>query len=281
MAILYLVATPIGNLGDMTPRAVETLQGVDLIAAEDTRHTGKLLQYFQISTPQISYHDHNRQSRCPELVAKLQAGKSIALVSDAGTPGISDPGQELVAACVDLGIEVIAIPGATALIAALISSGLASDRFIFEGFLPTKKQAKEAILEALGQEERTIILYEAPHRLLATLSALAPTLGPDRPLAIARELTKYHEQCWRGTIQTAIAYFEETAPKGEFCLVIAGKPPESPPNFSPEYLKEELKALLAQGINRSQASRQLAQATQLPRRKLYQLSLEIGAEDGP
>lgn len=278
MGILYLVATPIGNLGDMTPRAVETLQGVDLIAAEDTRHTGKLLQHFQILTPQISYHDHNRHGRTQELLAKLQAGQNIALVSDAGTPGISDPGQELVAACGESNIEVVPIPGATALIAALISSGLATDRFVFEGFLPTKNQPRHKALQSLAREERTIILYEAPHRLLATLTDLQIALGSNRTLTVARELTKYHEQFWRGNLQTAIAYFTENSPKGEFCLVMEGAPEEDSPNFSQENLIDELKALLKQGLSRSQASRQLAEETQLPRRQLYQLSLEINLD---
>ncbi|MBD2653412.1 16S rRNA (cytidine(1402)-2'-O)-methyltransferase [Synechocystis sp. FACHB-383] len=278
MGILYLVATPIGNLGDMTPRAVETLQEVDLIAAEDTRHTGKLLQHFQITTPQISYHDHNRHGRTQELLAKLQGGQNIALVSDAGTPGISDPGQELVAACGELAIEVVPIPGATALIAALISSGLATERFVFEGFLPTKNQPREQLLQSLVQEPRTIILYEAPHRLLTTLTDLQTVFGPERNLTVARELTKYHEQFWRGNLQTAIAYFTENTPKGEFCLVIAGAPPQERANFSEENLRHELRSLMAKGLTRSQASRQLAEAAKLPRRQLYQLSLEIEAD---
>ncbi|MBE9194589.1 16S rRNA (cytidine(1402)-2'-O)-methyltransferase [Synechocystis sp. LEGE 06083] len=278
MGILYLVATPIGNLGDMTPRAIKTLQEVDLIAAEDTRHTGKLLQHFQITTPQISYHDHNRHGRTQELLAKLQKGQNIALVSDAGTPGISDPGQELVAACGESNIEVIPIPGATALIAALISSGLATERFVFEGFLPTKNQSRQQLLQSLVQEQRTIILYEAPHRLLTTLTDLQTVLGAERNLTVARELTKYHEQFWRGNLQTAIAYFTENTPKGEFCLVIAGAPADDRPSFSEENLRDELKNLINKGLSRSQASKQLAEVTRLPRRQLYQLSLEIEAD---
>ena len=275
MGILYLVATPIGNLDDMTHRAVTTLQTVDLIAAEDTRHTGKLLQHFQISTPQLSYHDHNRLSRIPELVEKLKAGKDIALVSDAGTPGISDPGQELVAACLEQGITVVPIPGATALISALISSGLKTDRFVFEGFLPTKGKERHDRLALIQSEQRTLILYEAPHRLRATLTDLQRTLGGDRRLAAARELTKYHEEFWQGTLDEALAYFADHEPKGEFCLVLAGLPPTDQPVLAPDILRSELKALLNQGMSRSQASRQLAEITQLPRRQLYQLSLEI------
>ena len=275
MGILYLVATPIGNLDDMTHRAVTTLQTVDLIAAEDTRHTGKLLQHFQISTPQLSYHDHNRLSRIPELVEKLKAGKDIALVSDAGTPGISDPGHELVAACLEQGITVVPIPGATALISALISSGLKTDRFVFEGFLPTKGKERHDRLALIQSEQRTLILYEAPHRLRATLTDLHRTLGGDRRLAAARELTKYHEEFWQGTLDEALAYFADHEPKGEFCLVLAGLPPMDQPVLAPDILRSELKALLDQGMSRSQASRQLAEITQLPRRQLYQLSLEI------
>lgn len=275
MGTLYLVATPLGNLDDMTFRAIKTLQAVDLIASEDTRHTGKLLQHFQINTPQISYHDHNRLSRIPELVEKLQAGKNIALVSDAGTPGISDPGQELVAACVEQGITVVPIPGATALISALISSGLKTDRFVFEGFLPTKGKERQARLDLLKTETRTLILYEAPHRLLATLTDLQVNLGDTRRLAVGRELTKYHEEFWYGPLDQGVSYFTNREPKGEFCLVLEGLAPTDQPVLTPETLRTELKALLDQGMSRSQASRQLAEITQLPRRQLYQLSLEI------
>lgn len=281
MGTLYLVATPLGNLEDMTFRAVKTLQSVDLIAAEDTRHTGKLLQHFQVTTPQISYHDHNRLSRVPELVEKLRAGQSVALVSDAGTPGISDPGQELVAACVDQGIAVVPIPGATALISALISSGLKTDRFVFEGFLPTKGKERQGRLDFLKSEPRTLIFYEAPHRLLTTLTDLQRTFGETRRLAVARELTKYHEEFWYGTIAAAIVTFTEREPKGEFCLVVEGRSPDAEPEFSLDTLRAELKALLDQGMSRSQASRQLAEIAQVPRRQLYQLSLEINQEIGP
>ncbi|MFM1841938.1 MAG: hypothetical protein RLZZ490_674, partial [Cyanobacteriota bacterium] len=256
-------------------RAVKTLQTVDLIAAEDTRHTGKLLQYFSITTPQISYHDHNRISRIPELLEKLKAGKTIALVSDAGTPGISDPGQELVAACIDQEITVIPIPGATALIAALISSGLNTKRFVFEGFLPTKGKDRQVCLTSLKTETRTLIFYEAPHRILATLRDLQTHLGETRRLAVARELTKFHEEFWQGTLGQALDYFEGNTPKGEFCLVLEGLPPTEQLVLAPEILRSELEALLDQGMSRSQASRQLADITQLPRRQLYQLSLEI------
>ncbi|MGA9381229.1 MAG: 16S rRNA (cytidine(1402)-2'-O)-methyltransferase, partial [Phormidium sp.] len=200
MGTLYLVATPIGNLEDMTFRAIRILQTVDLIAAEDTRHTGKLLQHFQIKTPQLSYHEHNRQQRIPELLSKLSEGKAIALVTDAGMPLISDPGYELVKACVAQGISIVPIPGANAAITALSAAGLATDKFVFEGFLPAKSKERRSHLEILNSETRTIIFYESPHRLRETLQDLGTILGAEREIVLARELTKMHEEFWRGTI---------------------------------------------------------------------------------
>jgi 16S rRNA (cytidine1402-2'-O)-methyltransferase len=271
---LYVVATPIGNLEDMTFRAVRILQTVDAIAAEDTRHTGKLLQHFQISTPQLSYHDHNRRSRLPELLERLQQGKAIALVSDAGMPGISDPGYELVKACTDAGITVVPIPGASAVITALSASGLPTDRFVFEGFLPAKGQERRDRLETLRTEPRTLVLYEAPHRLQQTLQDLSTPFGPERAIVLGRELTKLHEEFWRGTLADAIAHYSTREPQGEFTLLIAGY---AAPQLilSPSALKAELEQLLQQGFSRSQASRQLAEQTSLSRRELYQLALAI------
>lgn len=271
---LYVVATPIGNLEDMTLRAMRVLQTVDWIAAEDTRHTGKLLQHLQVNVPQISYHDHNRTQRLPELVAKLQAGKAIALVSDAGMPGISDPGYELVQACAEANIPVVPIPGASAVITALSASGLPSDRFVFEGFLPAKGKERRDRLQSLIPETRTLILYESPHRLLQTLVDLAEVLGGDRAITLARELTKLHEEFWRGTLHEAQAEFKRRSPQGEFTLVIAGAPP-SQLVLTDEALLSELSALLRQGLSRSAASRQLAQQTELPRRHIYQLALTL------
>jgi 16S rRNA (cytidine1402-2'-O)-methyltransferase len=273
--ILYLVGTPIGNLEDMTVRAISTLQQVDLIAAEDTRHTGRLLQHFHIGTPQISYHDHNSHSRTPELIAKLLAGQAIALVSDAGMPAISDPGYELVQACVRAEIRVIPIPGVTAAIAAICASGLDTQRFVFEGFLPTDNQARQSRLNVLQQETRTAILYEAPHRLLRTLEDLQNALEPSRQIAIARELTKLHEEFWRGSVEAATDYFRDRAPKGEFTLVLAGAPEVTAPIWTEEKLLSELQSLLDEGTSRSEASRQLAELTNLPRRQIYQLALTI------
>jgi 16S rRNA (cytidine1402-2'-O)-methyltransferase len=271
---LYVVATPIGNLEDMTFRAVRILQTVDAIAAEDTRHTGKLLQHFQISTPQLSYHDHNRRSRLPELLERLQQGKAIALVSDAGMPGISDPGYELVKACTDHGITVVPIPGASAVITALSASGLPTDRFVFEGFLPAKGQERRDRLETLRTESRTLVLYEAPHRLQQTLQDLSTTFGTERAVVLGRELTKLHEEFWRGTLADAIAHYSTREPQGEFTLLFAGY---AAPQLilSQSALKAELEQLLQQGFSRSQASRQLAQQTSLSRRELYQLALAI------
>ena len=274
MGTLYVVGTPIGNLEDMTFRAVRILQSVDAIAAEDTRHTGKLLQHFEIKTPQLSYHEHNRTERLPELLRKLGEGKSIALVTDAGMPGISDPGYELVKACIDGGIQVVPIPGATAGITALSAAGLPTDRFVFEGFLPASGQERQKRLESLPAESRTLILYESPHRLRETLQDLAQCLGGNRGIVLARELTKLHEEFWRGTIEEAIVHYTQHEPKGEFTLVIAGAELEQPV-LSEDALIAELLQIMAQGVSRSQASRQLAQLTKLSRRHLYQLALSI------
>ncbi|BAY30976.1 uroporphyrin-III C/tetrapyrrole methyltransferase [Nostoc carneum NIES-2107] len=271
---LYVVGTPIGNLEDITFRAVRILQNVDLIAAEDTRHTGKLLQHFQVQTPQISYHEHNRSSRIPELLEHLANGKAIALVSDAGMPGISDPGYELVRACIEAGITVVPIPGASAAITALSASGLPTDRFVFEGFLAAKTQQRREYLESLQTESRTIIFYESPHRLRDTLQDLGEMLGSDRQIVLARELTKFYEEFWRGTIAEAIAHYNQREPQGEYTLVVAGIPP-SQPQLTEAELKAELEQLIRQGISRSQASRQLAKFTSLSRRQLYQLALSI------
>lgn len=270
---LYIVGTPIGNLADMTFRAVQTLREVDLIAAEDTRHSGRLLQHFQIATPQISYHQHNTRQRLPELMTRLQQGAAIALISDAGMPTISDPGSELVRACLDAGIAVVPIPGVTAAIAALAASGLPSDRFVFEGFLPAKPKLRQARLATLARESRTVILYEAPHRLPATLRELAAEFGSDRSVVLARELTKLHEEVLRLTFEAAIAYYAaDPPPKGEFTLVIAGRGEEAAAELSEAELRAELQALMQQGKSRSQASRELAALTSRSRRELYQLA---------
>ena len=276
---LYVVGTPIGNLEDITFRAVRILQQVDLIAAEDTRHTGKLLQHYQIKTAQISYHQHNHQQRVGELLQHLATGKSLALVTDAGMPGISDPGYDLVRACVESGFLVIPIPGVTAAITALSASGLPTEQFVFVGFLPPKSKDKKEHLANLKSAKRTIIFYASPHHLVATLNDLGTMLGVERKIVLARELTKLHEEFWRGTIAEAIAlYAQQRQPKGEYTLVVAGSSQSEKIQLDDSQLKAELRQLIQQGMTRSQASRQLAQLTSLPRRHLYQLSLEIEEE---
>lgn len=279
LGILYLVGTPIGNLEDITLRAIKTLQKVDLIAAEDTRRTGKLLQHFQINTPQISYHAHNQTARTAELLSHLERGQSIALVTDAGMPGIADPGYEIVVAAISANIEVVPIPGVTAALTALTVSGLSTERFVFEGFLPLKKKERIKRLKNLPNETRTLIFYEAPHRIILTLTDLGAILGGGRKIVLARELTKIYEEFWRGTIDEAIElYTNKRQPKGEYTLVVAGKPVTEALILSEAELKTELVQLLQQGMTRSQASRDLAQLTSLSRRQIYQLALEIGHE---
>ncbi|MBE9066047.1 16S rRNA (cytidine(1402)-2'-O)-methyltransferase [Leptolyngbya cf. ectocarpi LEGE 11479] len=276
---LYLVATPIGNLEDITFRAVRILKEADLIAAEDTRHTGKLLHHFQIETPQLSYHEHNARSRIPQLIEKLQNGQTVALVSDAGMPGISDPGYGLVCACANAGIVVSPIPGPAAVVSAIAASALPSDRFTFEGFLPVKGKARTERLSQLATEPRTMVLYESPHRLLKTLADLQMHLGSDRRVTVARELTKRYEEFWRGTLGEAIAHFTATEPRGEFTVAISGHT-ATPQTISQADLLQQLEELISQGLSPSKASRQLAQETGLSKREIYQLSLTMKQEDG-
>ena len=273
---LYVVGTPIGNLDDLTFRSLATLKKVTLIAAEDTRHTGKLLQHFDISTPQISYHEHNRLSRLDELLNILSQGQDIALVTDAGMPGISDPGYELIKACIEAKIEVVPIPGVTAVITALAVSGLPTERFCFEGFLPGKEKLRQERLESLKTETRTMVFYEAPHKLIKTLEDLRETFGPTRKIVLGRELTKLYEEIWRGTVAEAInLYLANKTPKGEFTIVVMGNNRFDTIQLSDEELKRELQQIIERGVSRSQASRQLAQVTNLSRSRLYKLALEI------
>ncbi len=272
---LYIVGTPIGNLEDITFRAIRILKSVNLIAAEDTRHTAKLLHHFEITTPQISYHHHNRTARQTELLNYLEEGQSIALVTDAGMPGISDPGYDLICTCIIANIPVIPIPGPTAAITALSVSGLPTDRFVFEGFLPLKGKDRSDRLNQLMTETRTIIIYEAPHRLLKTLRDFKEVFGEDHQITVARELTKRYEEFWRGTLEKAILYYQNSQQiKGEFTLIIAGCSQNDGLELTIEELKDELQQLLNQGMTRSQASRQLAKATSFSRRQIYDLSLE-------
>lgn len=222
MSKLFLVPTPIGNLDDITFRAIKVLKEVDLILAEDTRNSGKLLKHFEIHTPMQSHHMHNEHKTVEGIVRQIQNGKTIALISDAGTPAISDPGFLLTRACVEAGIEVDCLPGATAFVPALVNSGLPNDKFVFEGFLPVKK-GRQTRLKFLAEESRTIILYESPHKLLKTLAQLAEFFGEDRPVSVSREITKLHEETVRGTVSEVLAHFENKPPKGEIVIVVGGK----------------------------------------------------------
>ena len=222
MAKLYLVPTPIGNLEDMTFRALRVLKEVDLILAEDTRNSGKLLKHFEISTPMQSHHMHNEHKTVEGIVRQIRNGKNIALISDAGTPAISDPGFLLTRACVEAGVEVDCLPGATAFVPALVNSGLPNDKFVFEGFLPVKK-GRQTRLEFLSQETRTMILYESPHKLLKTLAQIAEFFGEDRQVSVSREITKLHEETVRGTATEVLAHYQNKPPKGEIVVIVAGK----------------------------------------------------------
>ncbi len=222
MSKLYLVPTPIGNLKDITFRAIEVLQEVDLILAEDTRTSGKLLKHFEITTQMHSHHMHNEHKTTATVVARIKSGQSVALISDAGTPAISDPGFLLTRACVEAGIQVDCLPGATAFVPALVNSGLPNDKFVFEGFLPPKK-GRQTRLKLLAQETRTIIFYESPHKLLKTLSQIIEYFGEDRPVSVSREITKLHEETIRGSAREVLAHFQAKPPKGEIVLIVGAK----------------------------------------------------------
>ena len=221
-AKLYIVPTPIGNLGDMTYRAVEVLKEVDLILAEDTRTSGKLLKHFEIATPMQSHHMHNEHKTVTNIVSRIESGESVALISDAGTPAISDPGFLLSRACIDAGLEIECLPGATAFVPALVNSGLPNDKFIFEGFLPVKK-GRQTRLMLLAEESRTMIFYESPHKLLKTLKNFVEYFGAERKVSVSRELTKLYEETIRGSAEEVLAHFEKKAPKGEIVIIVAGK----------------------------------------------------------
>lgn len=222
MSKLYLVPTPIGNLEDMSFRAIKVLKEADLILAEDTRNSGKLLKHFEINTPMQSHHMHNEHKTVENVVRQIQNGKTIALISDAGTPAISDPGFLLTRACIEAGIEVDCLPGPTAFVPALVNSGLPNDKFVFEGFLPVKK-GRQTRLQLLAEETRTMVLYESPHKLLKTLGQIREFFGEDRPVSVSREISKLHEETVRGTATEVLAHFEQKPPKGEIVLIIAGK----------------------------------------------------------
>ncbi|MGO3467806.1 MAG: 16S rRNA (cytidine(1402)-2'-O)-methyltransferase [Weissella hellenica] len=273
MGTLYLVPTPIGNLGDMTNRSIEVMQSVDLIAAEDTRHTQQLLNQFDIDTKQISFHEHNKENRIPELVARLQAGDSIAQVSDAGMPSISDPGHELVKAAILADIPVVPIPGASAGITALIASGLAPQPFMFYGFLPRKPKEQLHELEMLQVHQETMIFYEAPHRLAKTLKGIMTAFGSDRQVVLARELTKRYEEFLRGTVAELVTWANENEVRGEFVVLVAGndhveQAEEIDPLSEMEPI-QAVQALVGEGLKPTAAIKQIAKQRALDRQTLY------------
>ncbi len=276
---LYLVPTPIGNLGDLSPRAVETLQKADFIAAEDTRVTLKLLNHFGIKKPMVAYYRHNTQAGGQTILRRVLAGESCALVTDAGTPAVSDPGEELVGLCVASGITVTALPGPCALTTALSVSGLPTGRFTFEGFLAMNKKNRQAHLSSLTAETRTMIFYEAPHKLLATLQDLAATFGPHRPVALCRELTKLHEEVVRTTLGEAVQTYTDQLPKGEFVLVVGGAPEVTEEAPSQEDALGQVSALRRQGATLKDAVKTVSKSLGLPRNQLYALALRQEQEN--
>lgn len=275
---LYLCATPIGNLEDITFRVIRILKEVDLIAAEDTRHSIKLLNYYGIQTPMTSYHEFNKIDKARYLVERMQQGMKVALVTDAGTPGISDPGEELVRQCYQAGVEVTSLPGPSACITALTLSGMSTRRFAFEAFLPSDKKERERILEELKDETRTIILYEAPHRLVKTLKELLGMLG-ERNLTLCRELTKKFETAWQTTFSEALSCFEKEEPRGEYVLVIEGKSyveleEEERKDWRQIGIEEHMAYYERQGVERKEAMRLVAKDRGSTKREIYQYLLE-------
>lgn len=267
--ILYICATPIGNLEDITLRARRILQEVDLIAAEDTRHTRKLLSFYDIHTSLTSYHEHNKWEKGPKLISELCAGKNIALVSDAGTPGISDPGQDLVELAVEAGIAVVPIPGASAVVSALVISGLPTDRFCFEGFLPRTKKERHAVIQQWVAEQRTIVFYESPYRLVKTLEELSALFG-ERNIAVTRELTKTHEQAVRGKLLEVLQYFKVNSPKGEIVVIIRGNNEiKEAPLPGPTDICECVNKLVLQGHNKKDAIKEAARLLGVSKREVY------------
>ncbi len=272
---LYLCATPIGNLEDITFRVLRTLKEVDLIAAEDTRNSIKLLNHFEIKTPMTSYHEFNKIDKAYQLVEKLREGKNIALITDAGTPGISDPGEDIVRICYEEGMEVTSLPGAAACITALTMSGLPTRRFAFEAFLPRDKKERAQVLGQLANETRTMIVYEAPHHLVKTLEELQEVLGSDRRLTVCRELTKRYEEKMQTTFGDSLRYYEENEPRGEYVLVIQGKSfseiaEEEKKNWEAMTIEEHMQVYESQGIDRKEAMKLVAKDRGISKRDVYQ-----------
>ena len=276
---LYLCATPIGNLEDMTFRCIRVLKEADVIAAEDTRNSIKLLNHFEIKTPMTSYHEFNKVEKARVLVERLLKGETVALITDAGTPGISDPGEELVRQCIEAGIKVTPVPGAAACINALIMSGMPTRRFCFEAFLPLDKKEKEDVLEQLKVEQRTIIIYEAPHRLLRTLTELESALGGMRKIAVCKELTKRHETVYRDTISGALGYYTANEPKGEYVLVIEGRSPkelleEKRAAWDDMSIEEHFNMYVSRGMDKKDAMKLVAKDRGVSKRDIYNALLD-------
>ena len=267
MGTLYLVSTPIGNLGDMTYRGIAVLREVDFVAAEDTRVSAKLLHAYEITKPLLSYHEHNKRERGAEICARLQNGESCALVTDAGTPAISDPGSDLVRMCREQGIAVCVVPGACAAVSAYALAGLPGGRFCFEGFLSVNRKNRREHLEQLRDEQRAMIFYEAPHKLRMTLEDLKEAFGPERGLLLARELTKLHEECIRTTLGAAVEKYEAVAPRGEFVLVVDGAPPEEAESAPDAFVLA--KGYLAEGMHPKDAAKRAAEETGASKNEIY------------
>ncbi|MBE6975801.1 MAG: 16S rRNA (cytidine(1402)-2'-O)-methyltransferase [Ruminococcaceae bacterium] len=276
--MLYLVPTPIGNLGDISIRCRQTLEEADFIAAEDTRVTLKLLNHLGIKKSLVSYYEHNKAAKGNVILDRILAGETCALVSDAGSPAISDPGEDLVKQCAEAGVTVCAIPGPCAVITALSISGQSTGRFCFEGFLSTAKKSRREHLQMLKNEERTMIFYEAPHKLLSTLEDMTEVFGPDRPISLCRELTKLHEEVVRTTLGKAVEKYTAAPPKGEFVLVIAGAQPVIPEVATAEDAGAHVAALMAGGMSRKDAIRQTVTDLQLPKNVVYEAALAIETE---
>ena len=277
---LYLVSTPIGNLGDLSARAVEVLRGVGTILAEDTRHSRRLLDYYEVRTPTAAYHEHNEARATPALVARLVAGESLALVSDAGTPLLSDPGARLVRAAIDAGVTVVPVPGASALLAALVASGADATRFTFYGFLARKGRERGEAVAEIAALRHTAVLYESPARTADTLAELAAAAGADRSAAVARELTKQFEEVRRGTLGELATYYAETAPRGEVVLVVGGRVAPSAPD--PDAVRARARTLRARGLGTRDVARTLVEEQGVARNEAYRIAQEIGDErDGP
>ena len=278
-AMLYLVPTPIGNLGDISQRCRETLENADFIAAEDTRVTLKLLNHLGIRKSLVSYYEHNKAAQGSRIVERILGGETCALVSDAGSPAISDPGEDLVRQCAAVGIPVCAIPGPCAAITALSISGQSTGRFCFEGFLSTAKKSRREHLESLQKEPRTMIFYEAPHKLVTTLADMAEVFGGDRPLSLCRELTKLHEEVVRTTLSEALERYTQTPPKGEFVLIVAGAEPEAKEAPSETDAAARLAELIAQGLSRKDAVKQTAKELGLSKNAVYEIALKDSEEE--